>query len=125
MSWDDHYRRRAAIKAVLRHAELHPEDGLPFEQLPQVSAEFRDRHELLLALQYDWSQALWARIELLSLDGGRTHSPLADAADLGQAAWAVCSARYPVLRRLLDAYRDELAPSLDREREVMLSAGCG
>jgi hypothetical protein len=109
MSWDEHSRQRAAINAVLEYAAKNPTAGLPYEQLPQARRSFRDRRELVLALQYDWSQALWARIELLSLDGRRA-SRLADAAALARRATADCTAKYPVLRRLLDTYRDEIGP---------------
>jgi hypothetical protein len=121
MSWDDHNRRRAALKSVLAYAESNPAAGLPYENLAHVRAEFSDRRELLLALQYDWSQALWARIELLSLDGGK-NSRLTDAGDLGRTAWADCAAKHPVLRRLLDTYRDELGTATRREQEFMIGA---
>jgi hypothetical protein len=121
MTWDDYNRRRAALKSVLAYAEKNPSDGLPFEQLPEVRAEFRDRRELLLALQYDWSQALWARIELLSLEHGRRNCALTDADDLAGRAWADSAARHPVLRRLLDTYRDELGPS-SREKDMLAVA---
>jgi hypothetical protein len=118
MGWDEYNRRRAAIKAVLGYAEQNPAAGLPYEALPAAHAVFRDRRELVLALQYDWSQALWARIELLSLDG----TGLVDARNLAQTAWSDCAARHPVLRRLLDDYRDELGPALLREQDLLLSA---
>ncbi|HVU91092.1 MAG TPA: hypothetical protein VHC23_02590 [Jatrophihabitans sp.] len=111
MSWDDHDRRRAALRAVLSHAARHPSHGLPFEQLPEVQQEFADRRELVLALQYDWTQALWAQIDLLSHESRR----LADARELGEAAWTACAVRHPVLRRLLDCYRDELGVTTRRE----------
>jgi hypothetical protein len=116
MSWDDYNQRRAAIKAVLAYAEQHPSAGLPYDLVPQAGANFRDRRELLLALQYDWSQALWARIELLSLDGGPR-----DAGDLAKRAWSECSAKHPVLRRLLDEHRAELGPS-PREQQMLAAA---
>lgn len=117
MSWDDHDRRRAAITAVLAHAAQHPAAGLPYEELPEVRATFADRRELVLALQYEWTQLLWARIELRSLDAGRGR--LVDAQELARAAWADCTVAHPVLRRLLDRYRDELGPSLLREPELL------
>jgi hypothetical protein len=116
MSWDDYRRRRDALKAVLAYAEAHPWADLPFAELPEVAAIFSDRSELLLALQYDWSQALWARIELLSLD-----STVTDAGALAQAAWSQCAQRHPVLRRLLDDHRAELGRSTLREHEMMSS----
>jgi hypothetical protein len=120
MSWDEHKRRRAAIKAVLAHAEQHPRAGLPYDVLPEAQANFGSRRELLLALQYDWSQALWARVELLSLEV-RKYAKLSDAGELARAAWAECAARHPVLRRLLDEHRDELAPFRQRENELISS----
>lgn len=116
MTWDDHYRRRAAIKSVLERAEQHPGAGLPYEQLPEVQKIFVDRRALLLALQYDWSQALWARVELLSLNNALT-----DASELAQTAWLQCAAKHPVLRRLLDEHRDELGSATLREQEIMTS----
>jgi hypothetical protein len=110
MGWDEHNRRRAAINTVLEYAAKNPTAGLPYEQLPQVRRSFRDRRELVLALQYDWSQVLWARIELLSLDG-RAASRLTDAGELARRAGADCAAKHPVLRRLLDTYRDEIGPT--------------
>src|SRR3954454_24247661 len=114
MSWDDFDRRRAAIKSVLAYAAEHPAAGLPFEELPEVRATFADRRELVLALQYVWTQALWARIELRSLAGRLT-----DAQDLARAAWTDCAVAYPVLRRLLDCYLDELGPSPFPQRELL------
>jgi hypothetical protein len=116
MTWDDHYRRRAALKSVLEFAEQYPGEGLPYDRLPAVQAAFADRRELLLALQYDWSQALWARVELLSLD-----ARLSDASELAQTAWLQCAAKHPVLRRLLDEHRDELGSATQREQEIMTS----
>ena len=119
MGWDEHNRRRAAIKAVLAYAEQNPTAGLPYEALPAAHKAFKDRRDLVLALQYEWSQALWARIELLSLDNSRESAGLADARYLAQRAWADCTARHPVLRRLLDDYRDELGPALLREQDCV------
>ncbi len=121
MSWDEHSRRRAAIRSVLTYAEKNPAAGLPYETLPEARANFRERRELLLALQYDWSQALWARIELRSLEGGK-NSKLTDAAELARSAWADCAARHPVLRRLLDEHREELGPTVAREQDIMVAA---
>jgi hypothetical protein len=118
MSWDDCNRRRAAIKAVLAYATEHPAAGLPYDEVPQVREHFADRRQLVLALQYDWTQALWARIELLSLDGGRKGRFL-EAKELAAKAWADCAARHPVLRRLLDTYRDEIGPHVLREQELL------
>jgi hypothetical protein len=123
MSWDDHNRRRAAIKSVLAYAATNPTSGLPYEYVPEAKANFRDRRELLLALQYEWSQALWGRIELHSLDPrGRA---LTDASEVARLAWSDCAAKYPVLRRLLDAHREEIGPSGQRERDLLDPAAMG
>ena len=117
MSWDDHARRRAAIKAVLAYAQSHPAAGLPYEQVAEAREQFRSRRELLLALQYDWTQALWARIDLLSL--ASKDGALLDARKLGEQAYAECAQRNPVLRALLDAGRDELGSSARREEDML------
>ena len=121
MSWDDYNRRRAAIKSVLDYAETNPSAGLPFEAVADVAQIFADPRELVLALQYDWSQALWARIELLSLEGGRSGA-LTDADELARTAWAECTAKHPVLRRLLDEHRDQLGSTVQRERDMIVAA---
>ena len=123
MSWDDYYRRRAAIKAVLAYAHQHPEAGVPFAAVPLAQQMFKNRHELVLALQYDWSRALWSRIELLSL---QSRGPvLADAQDLARQAWDQAAAANPVLRRLLDGVRDELGSAGAREQDLLVTAGLG
>jgi hypothetical protein len=119
MSWDDHYRRRAAIKAVLDYARAHPSAGLPYDHVPAAGREFADRQQLLLALQYDWSQALWARIELLSL--AARGPALTDARELGRQAWRETAAANPVLRRLLDEGQAELGPATRREQDLLVS----
>ncbi|MEP7019705.1 MAG: hypothetical protein ABI808_03570 [Pseudonocardiales bacterium] len=53
---------------MLEYATAHPDDDLVYKTSHSVQAQFASRTELILALQYDWSQALWAQIELLSLD---------------------------------------------------------
>jgi hypothetical protein len=115
MGWDDYDRRRSALRAVLSHAAAHPSSGLPYEHLPEVRREFRDRRDLVLALQYDWTQALWAQIELLSLESKR----LLNARELGEVAWTACAVKHPVLRRLLDCYHDELGPTVLREESLL------
>jgi hypothetical protein len=125
MSRDEHNPRRAAIRSVLAYAATHPNDGLPYAQLPEVRTTFADRRELVLALQDDWSQALWARVQVLSrAPGARTRRglPLTGAGDLAHRAWAECTARHPVLRRLLDTCRDDLDVALQRRERDMLTA---
>lgn len=113
MSWDEHKRRRAALKALLEYAEAEPTNGLPYAELDEVRAAFPDRSDVILALQYQWSQALWSRIELLSMD---VRQP-SDAATLARLAWGQCALANPTLRRLLDAHLGECGRSIDAVRE--------
>jgi hypothetical protein len=122
MGWDEHRRRRAAIRAVLAEADRRPAAGLPFDAVPQATAVFRDRRELLFALHYDWSQALWARIESLALETAHEKRSLSDARALGERAWSECAARHPVLRRLLDEHSAELGLASRSAPDVMLPA---
>ena len=123
MGWDEHKRRRAALKLVLERAERHPNGGLPYDGLPEVRKAFADRSDLVLALQYQWSQALWSRIELLSLDIRRP----SDATELARQAWTHCASANPVLRRLLDAHLSECGRSADavreREQDLIVAGG--
>lgn len=124
MSWDDYRRRRAALTLVLEHANAHPQDDLAYEGFAQVQAEFGSRIEVVLALQYTWSQALWAQLELLTLDtSGGPH----DVAEVCRQAWQATAALRPTLRRLLDAHLVECEPqqALAREQDLLITAGIG
>jgi hypothetical protein len=121
MSWDEHKRRRVALTQVLQYAQQEPTAGLPWAQLPDVRDVFGDRSDLILALQYRWSQALWSRIELLSMDFRQP----SDASALARLAWTQCAAANPTLRRLLDEHLDECGRSVDavreREQDLMMA----
>ena len=127
MSWDDFNRRRAAIAAVIAHAEANPNADLAFAELPQVTAEFGSRRELILALQYDWSLALWGQIETLSVDS--QSGPLMDSGKLAGQAWAAATKTHRTLRRLLDRHLSEagqlLPVALSRQAGLMVSAEIG
>ena len=124
MSWDDYRRRRAAIKLVLEHATAHPDDDLAYEGFAEVNSEFRSRNELVLALQYDWSQALWAQIELLTLD---TSNGPQDANEVCRQAWQATTTLRPTLRRLLDRHLGECQykKALARQEGLLVTAGIG
>ena len=68
--------------------------------------EFRERREQLRAWQFEWSQALWERIEWLSRDKNGRHR---DARELARQAWADCAVQHAALRTRLDEHREELA----------------
>jgi len=59
MSWDDFYRRRDALEAVLEHARRNPDEELPFAEARGV---FGTTEDLLLALHYKWIMALTGRV---------------------------------------------------------------
>ncbi|PZS29145.1 MAG: hypothetical protein DLM59_13315 [Pseudonocardiales bacterium] len=124
MSWDDYRRRHAAIKLVLEYAAAHPYDDLVYETSPSVQAQFASRTELILALQYDWSQALWAQIELLSLD---TADGPRDADQVCGQAWQATAALRPTLRRLLDRHLSqcEHPRALARQDDLLVTAAIG
>ena len=127
MSWDDFKRRRAAIAAVLAYADANPDADLAYTCLPEVSAEFGSRRELILALQYDWSLALWGQIETLSIESD--NEPVMDSAKLVKAAWAAATKSHQTLRRLLDKHLNEagelLHVALSRQSGLMVSAEIG
>jgi hypothetical protein len=58
MSWNDYYRRRDVMDAVLRRAARDPEGALPFAEVPGATEAFASEQDLLLALQYKWNQLL-------------------------------------------------------------------
>ncbi|MDP9091517.1 MAG: hypothetical protein M3N95_00845 [Actinomycetota bacterium] len=124
MSWTDCHRRRAAINSVLSYAERYPQDPIRLESLPEVAAVFAKRSDLLLALQYDWQQLLWAQIELHSLD---TQGHPLEASEICRLAWASATAHRPVLRQVLDRYQSESdnARARQRENDLLVSAAIG
>ena len=96
MSWNDYYRRRDVIDAVLATTGTI-EDA--FTQVPDAAAVFADTDELLLALDHKWTRALTAHIGLALSDTER------DRVDAVSAAWRRAVADNPTLRRLLDERR--------------------
>jgi hypothetical protein len=105
MSWETYYQRRDALNLVLDYARCNPDAGLPFDELPEVKAVFRDREELALALQYKWTQILTGR--MMAALSGTNDAPGFDLAQAVASAWRTAATTNPVLRRLLDGYRDE------------------
>jgi AcrR family transcriptional regulator len=124
MSWNDFYRRRAAMNAVLAQVERDPDGPLPFEDIPQVTEEFANREELLLAMQHRWMQLLTGKVAI-ALDEAE-HDPLADGVEAVAAGWRELAAQEPVLRRLLDRHGaqagDALREAIDREQRMLALA---
>jgi hypothetical protein len=104
MSWGDLRRRRDAIATVLEHARRNPDDELSVEALA-VQDVFADRAELLLALQYEWTHAVWTQLQLMRL---HPSSQSSDADERTAAAWRLTTELRPTLRTVLDRYATEL-----------------
>jgi hypothetical protein len=104
MSWGDLRRRRDAIAMVIEHARKLPEDEISVSALG-VHDVFSTRAELLLALQYDWSHAMWTQMQMLSL---YPTPAITDTASIAREAWRITAQLRPTLRALLDRYESEL-----------------
>lgn len=118
MSWNDYYRRRDVIDAVL--ASRGPIEEI-FTQVPDAAAVFTDTDELLLALDHKWTRALTARIGLALSDAE------GDRVDAVSTAWRQAVAENPSLRRILDENSGgALADATAREHRMLaLAAGLG
>lgn len=129
MSWEDFYRRRDTIAAVLHAAERAPDGPLPFTEAG-AGEVFRDERELLLALHYQWMQVMTGqlRAELgLPEDGDRPAGEDGrDPSDGAARAWRRAADEHTTLRAVLDAnlerYPDVGFGALERERRVLAIA---
>ncbi|OZM70034.1 hypothetical protein CFN78_27590 [Amycolatopsis antarctica] len=127
MSWDDFYRRRDVMDAVLRRARRDPAGPLPFAEVPGATGMFGTETDLLLALHHRWSLLL----------AGRLRAAIGDAADVGgdgthvdevSRAWRATAEQHSTLRAVLDAgvgrYPAELLPVHEAEHRMLaLAAG--
>ncbi|MBA0125577.1 hypothetical protein H0B56_08515 [Haloechinothrix sp. YIM 98757] len=132
MSWEDFYRRRDTIAAVLHAAERAPDGPLPFTEVG-AGQVFRDERELLLALHYHWMQLMTGRLRAelgrpddgdASGEGGDDLS--GDPSDGVSRAWRRAADEHPTLRAVLDAnlerYPDVGTAALEREQRVLAVA---
>jgi len=103
MGWNDFYRRRDALDAVLRRDPAGP---LEFDRTVFGTAD-----ELLLALHHRWLQQLTGRLGVaLSDDDDRVAAV--------QTTWRALAAEQPALRGVLDAHlRDPEA--VEREQRLL------
>lgn len=107
MGWQDFYRRRDALDAVVEQGELRTSDA------------FGEEAELLLALHHRWAQRLTARIDLAELSAG-------DPVDAVGEAWRRTAEDNASLRALLDEHADHpvLRPLAEAEHRMLaLAAG--
>jgi hypothetical protein len=100
MSWNDFYRRRDALDAVLRDARHDPSAPLLVD--PDV---FDSREELLLALRHRWNQRLNGRVAVELLDTADDHETVV------ARVTRMLSVEDPTLRAVLDAHQVGLARS--------------
>jgi hypothetical protein len=102
MGWQDFYRRRDALDAVVEQGELRTSDTFP------------DEGSLLLALHHRWTQRLTARVDLAELSDD-------DQVDAVGEAWRTTAAENPALRALLDEHADQpaLRPLIEAEYRML------
>jgi hypothetical protein len=105
MGWQEFYRRRDALDAVVEHGEL------------QLSDIFLTDEELLLALHQRWSRRLAARVELAELSAD-------DQVDAVGEAWRTAASENAELRALLDDHADDpvLRPLVEAEHRMLARA---
>ena len=115
MSWNDFYRRRDALDAVLRRAELDP--AAPPVHDPSL---FPTRNDLLLALHHRWMQRLTGRlgVALSAAEDGD-----ADRVEVVVRAWNELASEQPVLRAVLDHHLTDRAAVEREQRLLALTAG--
>jgi hypothetical protein len=124
MGWNDFYRRRDALDAVLDHARRDPAGALPFHEVPEVAQVFASEEALLLALHYKWIMALTGRVGVALAEAER--NPEIDRVDAVSSAWRATATELPELRRLLDeaAEVDAMRTALEGEQRLLaLAAG--
>lgn len=120
MTWQDFYRRRDVIDAVLREARRDPGAPLPFAGIPGACDTFGDEDNLLLALHHKWTLLFSGHLETALLDAD-------DQLDAIRRAWHGAINANPTLRAVLDANLDRY-PSLRaaheaQQRTLAVSAG--
>lgn len=124
MSWNDFYRRRDVLNAVLDHARRDPAGGLPFDEIADVPELFGTPESLLLALHYKWVMALTGRVGVALSAADR--DPEIDRVDAVASAWRSTATELPDLRRLLDEgeEHDTLSSAVEGEQRLLaLAAG--
>lgn len=103
MSWTDFYRRREILEAAVRHAERAPAEPLALDEIPGAAEVFGTEENLLLALQYKWSQLLggYLRAELADPEDAFADG-VGDQVDAVSRAWRRAQSKHEALRTLLD-----------------------
>ncbi|MEV0681244.1 hypothetical protein AB0I60_32475 [Actinosynnema sp. NPDC050436] len=110
MSWDDFYRRRDALDAVLRTAT--PAAPLTFDH-----EVFATEEELLLALHHRWMQQLTGRLGVALEDEDD------DRVEIVTRTWRALAAQQPVLRAVLDEHLTSPEAVGREQRLLALTSG--
>lgn len=109
MSWNDFYRRRDVMEHVLRQARRAPEGNLPFASVPGAAEVFGTEENLLLALQYKWTQVLggYLRAEIAGPEdaGDVPSGAQRDNVDAVSRAWRAAVRDHRTLHATLEAQR--------------------
>jgi hypothetical protein len=108
MGWNDFYRRRDALDAVLRRDPAGP---LEFDRTAFETAE-----DLLLALHHRWLQQLTGRL-------GVALSETDDRVDAVLTTWRALAAEQPALRGVLDTHLRDPEAVEREERLLALTSG--
>jgi hypothetical protein len=116
MSWNDFYRRRDVLDAVLEQAAHDPAAPLTFD-----TTVFPTERELLLALHYRWMQQLTGRLGVAL--GAAQDDPAFDQVDAVVRTWRDLAAEQPTLRAVLDAHLDVDAANEREQRLLALTSG--
>jgi protein-disulfide isomerase-like protein with CxxC motif len=131
MSWNDFYRRRDVLDAVLHQARQDPEGELPFARIAGAQELFGTKQDLLLALQHRWTQLLSGHLRAAAAcpddayaEAGRLDDDLVDAVS---RAWQEAVRNHETLRAVLDAhaagYPALLAMHQAEQRMLAVTAG--
>ena len=130
MSWNDFYRRRDILDAILTTAARDPRGPLPFDEVPGAAETFGTREEVMLALQYNWTRTLSGHLRAEAQAGGDGPNATAgteDDTDTVKRAFAAAVRRNRTLYEVLAAHRDEY-PALraaHRAEQAMLAVSAG
>lgn len=132
MSWNDYYLRRDVLDAVLEQAKRDPAGDLPFDEVPHAADLFGTREQLLLALNYRWTQLMtgYLRAEAAEPEAWEVApgNEEPDYTDRVADAWRKAASEHSTLRAVLDANIERhprtMQPALEREQRLLaLTAG--
>ncbi len=101
MSWTDFYRRQEILEAAIRQGGRNPGAPLPLEEIPGAEDLFGSEENLLLALQYKWTQRLGGALRAELADPDEADG-FGDQVDAVTRAWSRVRDEHSDLRAVLD-----------------------